>query len=89
MYYSYILYSKKYDEFYAGYTADMKKRYKQHKDGEVKSTKNRDVTLIHYEAYISEKDARRREKYFKTTKGKRTLQLMLKDTLKIVTGPVV
>jgi len=34
-----------------------------------------------YEAFILEKDAKRREKYFKTTKGKRVLRLMLKDSL--------
>jgi len=35
--------------------------------------------LIFYEAFILERDAKRREKYFKTTKGKRALRLMLKD----------
>jgi len=81
----------KYKELYAGFTKDLKKRYKQHLNGEVKSTKNRQMKLIHYEAYLSEKDARRREKYFKTTKGKRTLQLILKESLKEVVhvGPVV
>jgi len=33
--------------------------------------------LIFYEAYRNEKDAKRREEYFKTTKGKTTLKTML------------
>ncbi|MDA0989381.1 MAG: GIY-YIG nuclease family protein [Verrucomicrobia bacterium] len=33
------------------------------------------------EYYLSRADAVRREKYLKTTKGKRTLRLMLKDSL--------
>ena len=33
------------------------------------------------EYYHAESDALRREQYLKTTKGKRTLRLMLRDTL--------
>ncbi len=61
MYYAYVLYSLKYDEFYCGYTEDLKQRFKQHVNGEVKSTKNKKMILIFYEAYKSEEDARRRE----------------------------
>ena len=41
----------------------------------------RQVHLIHVEYYLSRSDAVRREKYLKTTKGKRALRLMLKDSL--------
>ena len=55
---------------------------KQHRIGEVASTKaRRPLRLIFYEAYLEEKDAVRREDYFKTSKGKRTLRLMLKEYL--------
>ncbi len=37
------------------------------------------IELIFYEAYLVKTDVQRREKYFKTTKGKRTLKLMLTD----------
>jgi len=37
--------------------------------------------MIFYEAYRNLKDAKRREKYFKTTKGKTTLKIMLKEYL--------
>jgi len=38
--------------------------------------------MIFYEAYISKKDAQRREQYLKTTKGRTTIKTMLSDTLK-------
>ena len=34
------------------------------------------------EHFIGEEDARRREEYFKSSKGKRVLRLMLKDSLR-------
>ncbi len=84
MFYAYVLYSLTYDEFYCGYSEDLKQRLKQHLNGEVKSTKNRNMILIFYEAYKSESDARRREIYFKTTKGKRALRIMLKNSLELI-----
>ena len=91
MFYTYILFSIKYREFYIGYSSDLKRRLKQHLADQVQSTKMRNMTLVFYEAFKSETDARRREIYFKTTKGKRTLKLMLKDSLKEIvnTGPIV
>jgi len=35
-----------------------------------------------YEAFAAKGDEIKREKYFKTSKGKSTLKLMLRDTLK-------
>jgi len=68
---------------YAGYTHDLKRRLPEHLNGKVISTKHkRPLKLIYYEAFISKVDARRREQYFKTTKGKSTLKLMLRETLK-------
>jgi putative endonuclease len=83
MYFVYILWLKN-KNLYAGYTDNLKRRLTEHLTGKVKSTRNkRPLKLIYYEAFISKKDARRREKYFKTTKGKSTLRLMLRETLKI------
>ena len=77
----YILYSEQDQELYAGFTRSLSKRTKQHHDGLVKSTAHRrPLRLIFCEYYLSCKDAIRREKYFKTTKGKRALKLMLRDT---------
>ena len=41
----------------------------------------RPFTLLFCEYYLSKHDATRREKYFKTTVGKKTLRLMLQDSL--------
>ncbi|MFC1613129.1 GIY-YIG nuclease family protein [Patescibacteria group bacterium] len=82
-FYVYVLKSKKkLNQSYVGYTTDLKVRYKQHNSGNVKSTKLYcPWELIFYEAYKSKKDAKRREKYFKTTKGRKALKIMLKYSL--------
>lgn len=78
--YTYVLLSEKDHKFYIGSTSDLIKRLKTHQAGLVDATKNRlPVKLIFYEAYIDKYDSLRREDYFKTTKGKRTLRAMLKE----------
>jgi putative endonuclease len=58
----------------------LKRRFKEHDNSEELSTKHyAPFELIHYEAYRNKKDAHRREKYLKTTKGKTTLRTMLKE----------
>ena len=53
---------------------------KAHEGGYVRSTKNRlPLRLVHYEAFTSEIDAKRREKYLKGGNGKRELEIMLKE----------
>jgi len=82
-YYTYILRSKKDDKLYIGYTSNLKKRIDEHQSGKVTATKSRlPVELIFYEAYRNKYDALRREKYFKTSKGKTTLKSMLREFLK-------
>ncbi len=55
----------------------------QHSDGLNLSTKyKRPLTLIHYEAYLLKTDAMRREKFLKTTEGKRFLRQQIRDILK-------
>ncbi|HOK17141.1 MAG TPA: GIY-YIG nuclease family protein [Candidatus Paceibacterota bacterium] len=82
MFYVYILQSLKDRKLYIGYSTDLRKRLKDHNSGGTKSTKiRRPFKLIYYEAHLSEKEARRREKYFKTAKGKSTLRQMLRESL--------
>jgi putative endonuclease len=82
-FYVYILQSKIKDFIYVGFTTNLKKRFSQHNNKEELSTKAyAPFDLIFYEAYRNEKDAKRRERYFKTTKGKTTLRMMLKKHLK-------
>lgn len=62
MYYLYVLKSTKDSHLYIGSTNDLKKRFAEHNNGKVFSTKHRrPFNLIYYEAYSSEKDARMRE----------------------------
>lgn len=62
MFYVYILKSKKDFNLYVGSTNDLRKRFKEHNSGVVRSTKHRiPFELLYYEAYCSEKDARKRE----------------------------
>lgn len=75
-YYVYILHNIDKKFIYAGYSEDVKKRFETHNKGEVASTKAYlPLKLIHYEAYNNMKDAKRREEYFKTTKGKNNVKV--------------
>jgi putative endonuclease len=54
----------------------------QHNDGNVYSTKRRrPLNLIYYEACLNQQDATHREKYLKTSWGKRYLKTRLKNYL--------
>lgn len=65
-----------------GYTSDLKKRFKEHNQGLNFSTKRYTPwTIIYYEACMEESDARRREKYLKTTQGNRLIKRRMKDFL--------
>ncbi len=74
MFYTYVLRSNLDKKLYVGYSADLRKRFEEHINGLVDATKlRRPLTLIYYEACISEKNAIKREKYFKTGYGRRYL----------------
>ena len=65
-YYVYILKSEKDGENYAGYTQNLKLRVEQHNNSKVTFTKyKRPLKLIYFEACLDQKDALKREKYFK------------------------
>lgn len=82
-YFVYILLSLKDKKFYIGLTNKVERRYFEHQMGKnTSSFKRRPLKLIFYEAYLNKKDAERRERYFKTTKGKVTLRQMLKEYFK-------
>lgn len=62
MFYIYLLKSKKDKKLYIGSTNDLRRRFKEHNDGFIMSTRpRRPFELIYYEAYRIEKDARTRE----------------------------
>lgn len=83
MYYVYVLKSLNKNFTYVGYSTDIKQRFIYHQNGYVKSTKSfRPFEIVFYEAYKDMADAKRREKYLKTDKGKSTLRMMLRESMK-------
>jgi putative endonuclease len=81
-YYVYVLLSLKDSRFYTGYTKDLKERLKKHNNGQVASTAfRRPFHLIYFEGCRNKDDALHREKYLKTTYGKRYLRNRLKSDL--------
>jgi len=82
MFYTYVLKSDVDNQFYSGFTKDLKLRFDQHCKGQVESTKERrPLRLIYYEACLTREDALKRERYFKTYYGKRFLYKRLKSYL--------
>ncbi len=83
-YYVYILILSN-NTLYTGSTGDLRERIINHSEGRVISTKRyRPVKLIHYESYLEKIDALRRERYLKTTEGKR----FLRQQIKIILGKI-
>ncbi|MGD0037626.1 MAG: GIY-YIG nuclease family protein [Bacteroidota bacterium] len=81
-YYVYVLQSYKDGLFYTGYTGDLIKRIRQHRDGQVLSTRNRlPMKLVYWEGCLNQQDATRREKYLKSTWGKRYLKTRITEYL--------
>jgi putative endonuclease len=71
MFYVYIIQNLKDYKLYIGYSANLRNRILEHRKGCVKTTKNkRPLMLIYYEGYRSDKDARVREKFLKSGKGR-------------------
>ena len=68
--------------FYTGSTGDLKHRVGEHSEGQVAATRDRrPLELVYYEACNSRKDGCRREKYLKTSAGKRYLRNRLRENL--------
>ena len=82
MYYVYALRSLKDREFYVGFTKDINKRLAAHNNRQVQTTRNRiPFEIVYYEASRNINDAIKREKYLKTTYGKRYLVNRLRNDL--------
>ncbi len=81
-YYVYVIRSLKDAKFYTGYTVDIENRLKKHNEGQVLSTRlRRPFVLVYFEGCFNERDALHREKYLKTTYGKRYIKNRLKNFL--------
>jgi putative endonuclease len=84
MHYVYVLQSKKNSQWYTGYTRDLRKRLKEHNEGEGGWTKGRGpFELIYYEASSDMGDTKAREKYLKSGMGKCYLKNRLRRFLSL------
>lgn len=82
MYFVYIIKLSN-NNLYTGSTSNLKQRILDHQQGRVKSTKyKKPLKLIHFEVYKLKSDAQRRERFLKTTEGKRLLRQQIRDILK-------
>lgn len=83
MHYVYIIYSKKLNKKYIGYTKDLKDRLIHHNsDRSNYTSKGVQWELLYYEVFKSEKDARQEELFLKTGRGRERLKFLLKNTMK-------
>ncbi|MBI5654279.1 GIY-YIG nuclease family protein [Candidatus Uhrbacteria bacterium] len=81
MYFVYVLRLNNGD-LYKGYTEDIERRLKEHERGIVDSTRPfRPLKPVLIEKYFNQSDAMRRERFLKTTEGRRLLHQQLRDTL--------
>lgn len=89
MYYVYFLHMSN-SQIYTGSTQDLRARIFEHNRGNVNTTsKYLPVKLLGYEAYALKSDAQRREKFLKTTEGKRLFRQQYRDILANNTGRIV
>jgi len=78
MYYCYILQSQKTQKLYVGFSEDLRKRFIEHNEGRVKSTKfGRPWRLVYYEAHLNKTLARKTEIFYKKSQGRRQIRKKL------------
>jgi putative endonuclease len=78
----YVLQSVQDRGLYIGFTTDLTRRLEEHNSGQSPSTApRRPFELVFCECYRAKGDAVRRETYLKTAAGRRTLKLMLQESL--------
>ena len=75
MFYAYVLKSIKHDYYYKGHCQDLQRRLTQHNSGMTVSTKPyTPFKIVYYETFATEEEAINREKYFKSSAGRRYLK---------------
>lgn len=76
-FYTYILQNSA-GKLYIGYSNDLRKRFNEHNNGKSTYTKTRGPwNIIYYEACLNEDDARSREVYLKSGRGRRYINSRL------------
>ena len=79
MFHVYVLRSKDKKFNYTGQCKDLKKRLDEHNKGKVKSTKPYlPFELVHFEILNSREEAVAKEKFYKSSKGRKIVKKILK-----------
>jgi len=78
MYYVYILLNEAKTRTYTGVAQDVNERLSMHNAGKVKSSSPyRPYNVIHTESFETLSEAQQKEKFYKSTTGRRRLKKML------------
>jgi putative endonuclease len=78
MYYVYVLKSINNGNLYKGFCSDLEKRLSEHNSGKTKSTRPFiPWEIVYFESYDAIEEAIARERYFKTSAGRKFLKTKL------------
>jgi putative endonuclease len=78
MFFAYVIQTEIDGSFYKGHCEDLQKRLQQHNSGQTQSIKSKiPYALIYFEEFKTRSEAIKREKYFKTSAGRRFLNSKL------------
>ncbi len=79
MFYTYIIKSINHNYYYKGHCENIDKRLKEHNSGMTKSIQHYvPFKVVYYETFETRNEAILREKYFKSSAGRRFLKNKLK-----------
>jgi putative endonuclease len=78
MYYVYVIRSISFGNLYKGFCSDLNRRLAEHNSGKTKSNKHFiPWEIAYYESFTSIEEAISREKFFKTSAGRKYLKKIL------------
>ena len=78
MFYAYVLKSDNFDYYYKGHCQNLEQRLKEHNAGMATSLKPYiPLKIVYYEIFQTREEAIFKEKYFKTSPGRRYLKSKL------------
>ena len=90
MHYVYVIQNAAaFDEFYIGFSSDLRQRFAQHNAGQNTSTRGRNWQLVYYEAYLNKSAAMKRERMLKHDgRVRRFLMDRIKDSIRQRNDPL-